>query len=93
KTMPLRDILNLSSNDTLSRTVMTSVSTLIALVGLLIFGGDVIRGFVVAICLGVLLGVYSTIYVSKNIVLMLGVNRTPPKSAEKGPGGTQFTTS
>ncbi|HHX89678.1 MAG TPA: protein translocase subunit SecF [Paracoccus sp.] len=93
KTMPLRDILNLSSNDTLSRTVMTSTSTLLALLGLLIFGGDVIRGFVVAICLGVILGVYSTIYVAKNIVLMLGVNRTPPKSAEKGPGGTQFTTS
>ena len=93
KTMPLRDILNLSSNDTLSRTVMTSASTLLALLGLLIFGGDVIRGFVVAICLGVILGVYSTIYVAKNIVLMLGVNRTPPKSAEKGPGGTQFTTS
>lgn len=93
KTMPLRDILNLSSNDTLSRTVMTSASTLLALMGLLIFGGDVIRGFVVAICLGVILGVYSTIYVAKNIVLMLGVNRTPPKSAEKGPGGTQFTTS
>lgn len=93
KTMPLRDVLNLSSNDALARTIMTSVSTLIALLGLLVFGGDVIRGFVIAICLGVILGVYSTIYVAKNIVLILGVNRNPPKPAEKGPGGTQFSTS
>lgn len=85
KSMPLRDVLNLSSNDTLSRTIMTGASTLIALMGLLIFGGDVIRGFVIAICVGVVLGVYSTIYVAKNIVLILGVNRDAPKGGDKEP--------
>ncbi|MBM9594921.1 protein translocase subunit SecF [Roseitranquillus sediminis] len=75
KKMPLRDLLNLSTNETLSRTVMTSGTTLLALLPLLIFGGDVIRGFVFAIFWGVIIGTYSTVYVAKNIVLMLGVKR------------------
>lgn len=76
KTMPLRDVMNLSVNETLSRTLMTSVTTLIALGALLIFGGDVIRGFSLAIFLGVLLGTYSSVYVAKNIVLMIGLDRS-----------------
>lgn len=76
KTTPLRDLMNLSANETLSRTLMTAMTTLIALIVLLIFGGDVIRGFVFAMLLGVILGTYSTLYVAKNIVLFLGVNRT-----------------
>ncbi len=75
KTMPLRDLMNLSANETLSRTLMTAMTTLIALIVLLIFGGDVIRGFVFAMVLGVILGTWSTIYVAKNIVLFLGVDR------------------
>ncbi len=75
KTMPLREMMNLTANETLSRTIMTSTTTLIALVVLLIFGGDVIRGFVFAMVLGVFLGTYSTLYMAKNIVLMLGVDR------------------
>ena len=76
KTMPLRDLMNLSANETLSRTLMTAMTTLIALIVLLIFGGDVIRGFVFAMLLGVILGTWSTLYVAKNIVLFLGVDRT-----------------
>ena len=75
KAMPLREMMNLTANETLSRTVMTSTTTLIALIVLLIFGGDVIRGFVFAMVLGVFLGTYSTLYMAKNIVLMLGVDR------------------
>ncbi|AWD20388.1 protein translocase subunit SecF [Fuscovulum blasticum] len=75
KTMPLREMMNLTANETLSRTIMTSTTTLIALIVLLIFGGDVIRGFVFAMVLGVFLGTYSTLYMAKNIVLMLGVDR------------------
>ena len=45
KTMPLRDVMNLSVNETLSRTLMTSITTLIAVGSMLVFGGDVIRGF------------------------------------------------
>src|SRR5690606_15923828 len=75
KTMPLRDMMNLTANETLSRTVMTATTTLISLIVLIVWGGDVIRGFVFAMILGVLLGTYSTLYMAKNIVLFLGVDR------------------
>ena len=76
KEMPLRDLMNLSANETLSRTVMTAATTLIALVALLVFGGDVIRGFVFAMLFGVIVGTYSSLYVAKNIVLFLGLDRS-----------------
>ena len=91
KTMPLRDVMNLSVNETLSRTIMTSGTTLIALLALLAFGGDVIRGFSFAIFVGVILGTYSSVYVAKNIVLFLGVKRDWEKKVD-GPNGTQFAT-
>ena len=75
KKMPLRDVMNKSVNETLSRTLMTSGTTLLALIALLIFGGDVIRGFVFAIAWGVIVGTYSSVYVAKNVVLILGVKR------------------
>jgi len=82
KTMPLRDMMNLTANETLSRTVMTATTTLISLI---VWGGDVIRGFVFAMILGVLLGTYSTLYMAKNIVLFLGVDRgdKPKKSSSE----------
>lgn len=88
KVMPLVDVLNLSANETLSRTLMTSGTTLIALVALLVLGGDVIRGFVFAITWGIIVGTYSSIYIAKNVVLMLGVKRDWSK--EKKPTGNQF---
>ena len=92
KTKPLRDVLNLSVNETLSRTVMTSGTTLLSLIALLIFGGDVIRGFVFAITFGIIVGTYSSVYIAKNIVLMLGVKRdwSKPDPDATGPAGTQF---
>jgi preprotein translocase subunit SecF len=75
KTMPLRDVMNLSVNETLSRTLATSLTTLIALGAMLVFGGDVIRGFSFAIFVGVVLGTYSSVYVAKNLVLFLGLDR------------------
>ncbi|MBZ4022899.1 protein translocase subunit SecF [Rhodobacter sp. TJ_12] len=85
KTKPLKDVMNLSANETLSRTVMTSGTTLIALISLLVLGGDVIRGFVFAMTWGVVVGTYSSIYVAKNIVLFLGLdrNKTPKDPAAK----------
>ncbi|NUB42918.1 protein translocase subunit SecF [Fertoebacter nigrum] len=88
KSMPLRDLMNLSANETLSRTLMTALTTLIALTVLLIFGGDVIRGFVFAMLFGVIIGTYSTLYVAKNIVLMLGLNREPKDNKPKS--GSEF---
>lgn len=75
KKTPLRDVMNLSVNETLSRTVMTSGTTLIALIALLVLGGDVIRSFVFAITWGIVVGTYSSVFVAKNIVLFLGVKR------------------
>ncbi len=75
KSMPLREIMNLSANETLSRTLVTAGTTLVALIPLLIFGGDVIRGFILAMTLGVFIGTYSSIYVAKNIVLWIGLPR------------------
>ncbi|MFZ1727786.1 MAG: protein translocase subunit SecF [Albidovulum sp.] len=89
KKTPLRDLCNLSANETLSRTVMTSGTTLIALIALLILGGDVIRGFVFAMTWGVIVGTYSSIYVAKNVVLYLGVKRDWGKK-DDSPAGTQF---
>ncbi len=89
KTMPLRDLMNLSANETLSRTLMTASTTLIALTVLLIFGGDVIRGFVFAMLFGVFVGTYSTLYVAKNIVLFLGLDRSD-KSKTDGKPGNEF---
>ena len=84
KTMPLREIMNLSVNETLSRTLMTSITTLIAVGSLMILGGDVIRGFAFAIFIGVLLGTYSSVYVAKNLVLFIGLDRSDKsKKADK----------
>ena len=64
KAMPMRELLDRSINETLARTVMTSGTTLLALLALAIFGGPVIRGFVIAMIWGVLFGTYSTVYVA-----------------------------
>lgn len=83
KTRPLIELMNLTTNETLSRTIMTAVTTGIALTAMLIFGGDVIRDFVIAMLFGVVVGCYSTIYVAKNIVLWLGVKRDWSKKDPK----------
>ncbi len=88
KKRPLAEVLNLSINETLSRTFMTSVTTLLALISLFVLGGDVIRGFVFAMILGVLIGTYSSIFVATASLLWLGVKRdwSKPDNTE----GNQF---
>ncbi|MEE4118164.1 MAG: protein translocase subunit SecF [Paracoccaceae bacterium] len=88
KQKDLRDVLNLSINETLSRTVMTSVTTLLALVSLYMLGGDVIRGFVFAMIWGVIVGTYSSVFVASAILLWLGVKRDWSKPDQEA--GTQF---
>jgi len=75
KKKDLKEVLNISINETLSRTLMTSVTTMLALLALFILGGDVIRGFVFAMMWGVLIGTYSSIFVASAILLVLGVKR------------------
>ncbi len=69
KKMPLVELLNVSVNDTLSRTVMTSLTTLLALAALLIFGGEVIRDFTIAMIWGVFVGTYSSIFVASSVLV------------------------
>jgi len=71
--MPITELLDLSVNETLSRTVVTSISLLITLVALLILGPDVIFGFTAAITMGIFVGTYSSIYMSTPILIWLGV--------------------
>ena len=89
KSRPLAEVLNLSINETLSRTVMTSVTTLLALISLYVLGGDVIRGFVFAMIWGVIVGTYSSVFVASAILLYLGVKRDWSKPDPKA-GGNQF---
>jgi preprotein translocase SecF subunit len=65
-------LLNKSINQTLSRTFMTSVTTLLALVALFVFGGEVIKGFVSAMIWGVLIGTYSSIFISSPLIILFG---------------------
>ena len=81
KTTPLRDVMNISVNETLARTLMTALTTLLAVGAMLVFGGDVLRGFSLAIFLGVLFGTYSSVYVAKNIVLIIGLDRSEKKKS------------
>jgi len=77
KAMPLPELIDLSVNQTLARTVMTSFTTLLALLALLLVGGPVIRGFTIAMIWGVVIGTYSTIYVASPMVMHLRLPREP----------------
>jgi preprotein translocase SecF subunit len=92
KKMPLIDVMNLALNETLSRTVMTSLTTLIALFAIYWFSGPVVHGFAFAVIFGVIIGTYSSIYVAGATVLWLGVKRdwSKPDPAEQvRTGGAQ----
>ena len=88
KSKPLIEILNLSMNNTLSRTIMTSLTTLLALLALFLFGGDVIRGFTFAMIWGVIVGTYSSIFVAAKVLSKLDVKRNWDK--QESNAGTQF---
>ncbi len=75
KRMPLRDLLDLSVNETMSRTIMTVGTVLMALLALYFFGSEVIRGFTFAMLFGVLVGTYSSVYIAAPFLIMIGVKR------------------
>jgi preprotein translocase subunit SecF len=75
KKMPLPDLFNQAINKTLSRTSMTSLTTVLSLVGLSIFGGEVIQGFVYAMIFGIAVGTYSSIFVGGPILIYLNIKR------------------
>jgi preprotein translocase subunit SecF len=89
KQMPLADLIDVSTNSVLPRTILTSMTTLIALMALYIFGGEVIRGFNFAMIWGVFVGTYSSIFIASPVLILLGarseaVARTPVKAAAAG---------
>lgn len=77
------EIINESLTQTLGRTLVTSFTTLLVLMALLVFGGELIHGFALALTIGVLVGTYSSIYVAANVLLLLGISSEdliiPPK--------------
>ena len=73
KTLPMTDLLNKSVNETLSRTVMTSATTLLALLSLFFLGGEVIRDFAFAMIWGVIIGTYSSVWIASATLLWMGV--------------------
>jgi preprotein translocase subunit SecF len=82
KTLSFFELLNNSVNETLSRTLMTSVTTLLALLSLYILGGEVIRGFSFAMIWGVLIGTYSSICLAVPLLLYLNVDRGTSSSSD-----------
>jgi len=84
----LTEVLNLSINDTLSRTSMTSVTTLLALVALFIFGGAVIQGFVFAMIWGVIVGTYSSIFIAAPLLIVLGLGNRHRSGEDQGTAQT-----
>jgi preprotein translocase SecF subunit len=75
KRMPLNELIDLSVNETLSRTVMTAGVVFVALVALYILGGEVIRGFVLAMLIGTVVGTYSSVYIAAPFLILIGVKR------------------
>jgi preprotein translocase subunit SecF len=81
KKMPVDELLNVSINDTLSRTILTASTTLLASLALFIFGGEVIHGFAAAMVFGVIIGTYSSIYISAPALIYLNIRPAPQPQA------------
>lgn len=80
------EIMNISLSQTLGRTLVTSLTTLLVLVALAVFGGEMIHGFAVALLVGVLIGTYSSIYVAANVLIMMNLTKEdlmPPEKEEE----------
>jgi len=81
------EVINTSVNQTLSRTLMTSLTTLLVLIALFIFGGEIIHAFAFTLILGVLVGTYSSIYIASTSLLHLGVSKYDLLEVEKEGAG------
>ena len=89
KKMPIEQLLDLSMNQTLSRTVLTGVTTLMALCSLYLFGGEVIRSFTFAMIFGILVGTYSSIFVAGPLLILFNLRPAGRHEGERqgfGPG-------
>lgn len=86
KTIPTVDLLNLSINSTMSRTVMTSISSALSLLALVLFGGEAIKGFAVVMLCGVLICTYSAIFISTPVLIYLGLMLSGARAASERSG-------
>jgi preprotein translocase subunit SecF len=87
RTMPLRQLIDLSINQTLGRTVVTSLTVLLSILPLAIIGGEVMRGFALAIIFGIVIGTSSSIFIASPILLFLGEKRLRPRLGRAAPSG------
>ena len=85
KSMGLADLIDHSINSVLPRTILTSLATMMALLALYVFGGDVIRGFTFTMIWGVIVGTYSSIFIASPVLILLGTKRDLPSADSKAP--------
>jgi preprotein translocase subunit SecF len=86
RTMPFRDLINLALNETLSRTILTVTTVALAVLSLLIFGGEVLKGFSIAMLWGIVIGTYSSLFIAAPVIYYIQPNRRAiAKGAEARP--------
>jgi preprotein translocase SecF subunit len=83
KKTPLPEIINKSINQMLSRTILTSLSTLVALIALYVLGGEVLRGFTFTMIWGVIIGTYSSVFIAAPILIWLNAKLVDPEEVRK----------
>jgi preprotein translocase subunit SecF len=79
----VREIMNASLNETLSRTIVTSLTTLVVVLALYFYGGEIMRGFAIALIVGIFVGTYSSIFIATPTVLLLGISRDDMQTVKK----------
>jgi preprotein translocase subunit SecF len=89
KTMPFRDLINLSLNETLSRTILTVSTVALATVSLLVFGGEVLRGFSIAMLWGIVVGTYSSLFIAGPLLYYIRPKRGSDKPAAAEPDAAE----
>jgi preprotein translocase subunit SecF len=91
RTMPLRDLINLALNETLSRTILTVSTVALAVLALLIFGGEVLRGFSIAMLWGIVVGTYSSLFIAAPLLYYIQPNRRSIARESSGTPATERT--
>lgn len=86
KKKPLFELFNLSINETLTRTMMTSFTTILALIALYVFGGEVLRSFIYALIFGIVVGTYSSVFIASPLLLYMNIRRNKPQEADDEEG-------
>jgi preprotein translocase subunit SecF len=89
KRLPLREVIDLSINETLSRTIITGLTAILALAGLAVFGGPTLYGMSLILIFGIIIGTYSSIYVASPVILLWGVKRGEEEAEPLKPAGVR----